>query len=535
MEETTYQQNENGFTLRDYIHVLFRQKDVVLLSMIIVMTIVFLGLKMETKQYEASVKMLITASKSVESPFYKEANQSRNVEQTLTQSEIVKSDPVLARVVMAQGLVNRPLDDEKRYASSLKARVINLKMRMLKRKLNELSVAQKEAFLFRRAIENLKISIRVEPIRDSDIFTITVKDYDPGEAAILANVVSRAYVIYDLEQQMAELRLKYGDKHPKVKYLQDNIEKMAQNLDGRNLSDIDAIGTASVKIVAQAYIPLEPTGASKLLIFIMAVIMSLFAGVILAFIFEYSDQAIKNPRDIERALDIPYIGSVRRKRFFNRVLVNFKKKRLSAYGHSYRSLSEHLYLLMKDKAVASLMISSTLEMEDSSAVSGNLANYFSEVLKRKVLLVDADPHRPFLHRLFNVGNEKGFVDCLEGTAEIKDAAHAVTENLSVLTAGKTALSSIILFDPLKIERVINAAKTRYDFIIFRSSSTRSHKDPSVLVRHVDGLLAVVEEGKVRKHVFVNAFSDLKGKARHTLGVILINRTYPIPGFIYERV
>ena len=134
MDSTGYQtNNENGLTFRDYVQVLFRQKSVIIVSMLTVILTVFIGLKLQTKQFDASVKMLITASKQVESPYYREAYSDRNVEQTLTQSEIVKSDPVLMRVVSAQALNRRPLDDEKRFTSDLKAKLVEIQADFFKR------------------------------------------------------------------------------------------------------------------------------------------------------------------------------------------------------------------------------------------------------------------------------------------------------------------------------------------------------------------------------------------------------------------
>ena len=128
---------------------------------------------------------------------------------------------------------------------------------------------------------------------DTNLFTISVSDFNPVAAAIIANVVSRSYVIFDLEQQMSELQLQYGDKHPIVMQLRDNINKMIQNLSGEPLPAVDAIGPASVKIIEQAQVPLYPTGTSKRIVIFFALIMSLFFGVMLAFGFEYVDQKLK--------------------------------------------------------------------------------------------------------------------------------------------------------------------------------------------------------------------------------------------------
>jgi len=55
-------------TLRDYLKVLFRQKWIVVTSVVTVTFVVALGLWMKTNTYEASVKMLVTAQKGVEAP-----------------------------------------------------------------------------------------------------------------------------------------------------------------------------------------------------------------------------------------------------------------------------------------------------------------------------------------------------------------------------------------------------------------------------------------------------------------------------------
>ena len=54
----------------------------------------------------------------------------------------------------------------------------------------------------------------------------------PVAAAVIANVVSRSYVIFDLEQQLAELKLKYGRKHPTVNHIEESIEGLMETLSG---------------------------------------------------------------------------------------------------------------------------------------------------------------------------------------------------------------------------------------------------------------------------------------------------------------
>ena len=126
------------------------------------------------------------------------------------------------------------------------------------------SGAQRQSYLYQLALENLRENVKVDPVQDTNIFTITVTDYDPIGAAVMANIVSRSYIIFDLEQQLAEMQQKYGEKNLAISQLQDNIKAMTQNLTGQPLDNVEAIGPASVKIIEQAYPPIEPLGHSKM-------------------------------------------------------------------------------------------------------------------------------------------------------------------------------------------------------------------------------------------------------------------------------
>src|SRR3990172_7554961 len=109
--------NIPGSTLRDYIRIIFRRKAVIITSFITVTMGVLVGLELKTPMYEAQVKMLISAVKKVESPYYLKLSGY----QDLTQSEIVNSNPVIERAVKVLKLYERPIDYEKNFCSPLKA------------------------------------------------------------------------------------------------------------------------------------------------------------------------------------------------------------------------------------------------------------------------------------------------------------------------------------------------------------------------------------------------------------------------------
>ncbi|RKX84881.1 MAG: lipopolysaccharide biosynthesis protein [Spirochaetes bacterium] len=528
-------------TMRDYLRVIFRQKMVIIVSFVTVVSTVFIGLKLKTPVYESSVKMLISAKKQVDSLYYRDLIDSRNSEISLTQSELVKSSAVIGRVVKSLALYDRPLDYEKDFASGLRRLIIKAKINFFNKKTAKLTKEQKQAYRFRMALEDLKKNTSVEPIRDTDLFTIKVRDFSPLGAAVTANVVSRSYVIFDLEQQLVELELKYGKKHPMVTQLRDNIAKVEKSLTGAPLPDSDAIGPATVKIIEQAQIPIKPVGPSKMLIFLLSLFMAPLLGVMLAFVFEYTDQSFKSAQDIEGFLNLPFLGSIPRKKRRN--------KPGSFYAKSYQVLSDQIYLLLRDKNLKSLMGVSSIQGEGATTVIANLGKYLSQKLGHKVLIIDANLRNSSMHKFFNISQDSGLTDVLEGKASFEQVIKTVNQEprakshepransheLSILPTGSTELNPITLLGSSKMEETVRKAEEKFEIVLVDCADLRSFKDANIISKFFGGVLLILSEGKSRKPVVKSLVSQLIEKKVNILGVVLNNRSFPIPGVIYDRV
>ncbi|MFH1692081.1 MAG: Wzz/FepE/Etk N-terminal domain-containing protein, partial [Candidatus Omnitrophota bacterium] len=464
--------NQYEMTLRDYLRVLFRQKAVILAVFITVMITVFIGLKLKTPVYEAQVKMLISAEKQVESPYYRDLTGGRSMEAALTQSEVVISNPVIERAVKAVALYQRPFDYEKSFSSRIKRPLIAYQAKQMDKKLANFTEKQQLMYRFRLAVEDLKQHVEVEPVRDTNVFLIKVKDHSPIGAAVLANVVSRSYIIFDLEQQLAEMQLKYGEKHLSVKQLKDSIAKMAESLNGETLPDIEAIGPASVKIIEQASVPMRPSGVSKTLTFLLAVFMSIFLGIMLAFTFEYMDQTFRTPQDIERYLNIPFLGAIP------------IKASLSAYDN----LADQVYLLLRDKHLKTVLLTAALPREGVTTIIANLGKNLATKKHHKVLVIDANLRNPSLHTVLKASNDIGLGDILEGKLNFEKAVKDLGAGLTLLCAGKTDLNPITLLESHKMEELMKYVRDRYDAVLVDCADLRDYQDAHVLAEDVDGVI-----------------------------------------------
>jgi Mrp family chromosome partitioning ATPase len=525
---------ETLMTQRDCLRVLFKHAGTVLLAFVTVIAATGLGLELQTPQYEAGVRMLITAEKQVESPYYRQIGGHRSNEITLTQSEIVTSSPVIGKAVRALRLETRPPGYEAAYASPLKARLIKWQTRRWRETLARLSPEERDRELMRRAIADLKNKTRVEPVRDTNLFNIIVRDPDPEVAARAANVVSRAYLAFDLKQQLVEVSGKYGEKHPRVLLLRDLIAAADSQLHGLPVDDLDAIGQASVKVVEQAMAPSRPAGRPKAAVLLMAALMAAFLGVLLAFVFEYADQTVRGPADLEQELQLPHLGSVTRRPFFGSVVLKNPEAR-GAYAASYRGLADQIYLMMKDSRDKTLLLASPGPREDGALAAVNLGACFAGHLLLKVLLIDANLRRPALANTLRYPAGPGLVGLAAGTAKSAEAIHAVSYNLHVISGGATGINPIPIFEMSATRDLLAKWKEEYDLVIFNAANLRDYKDAYFLAELADRTALVIAQGVTRRAAARRAADTLRSRKARVLGAILTGRKYHIPQFIYDRV
>ena len=84
--------------------------------------------------------------------------------------------------------------------------------------------------------------------------------------------------------------------------------------DARILEDLNRQKSASISVIQEAAIPVEPVRPRKLLNVILGLILGAFAGLGLAFVAEFSAQGLSTPGSVERVLGLPVLTTISLKR-----------------------------------------------------------------------------------------------------------------------------------------------------------------------------------------------------------------------------
>lgn len=522
-------------TLRDYLRVIFRHKAVVIVSVLTVSVIVALGLKMQTPAYSASVKMLVSAEKQTQAPYSRDFVGYDRSEANVTQSEIVKSAPVLERAVRAIHLDKRPLDDEKKYASSLRKKMIDAEVKNFNEQTSKLTAEQKDYVFFHRAVDSLQKALTVEPVRGTNLLVISVRDFDPLVAATLANVISRSYVIFDLEQQLAESATKYGDLHPTVTLLKGHIEQMKKTLSGGPLENIEAIGPATVKIISQASIPTRPEGRSKKLILLIAGFLSVVMGIGLAFIFDYLDPTVRSPGDLAATLGLPILASIPLQKKRQSKLLNAQAGPAASYLGAYHELACQVRFFVNQKNMKVFLFTAPDAAEGNTTVISNLGLILARDFKKKVLIIDTNSGQADAHKIFEAPESPGLAEILTGGAGFAKSAREVSPGLSLLSAGDAKLKTKNMLDSQKMAQIVKESRDLYEIVLIDCADLRHYRDAISLGPVCDGIVLVVAEGKTRRPAISTAAAPLKENNFSVIGSVLNGRTFALPKFVYDRV
>jgi Mrp family chromosome partitioning ATPase len=529
METNTTQK----ISLQDVLIVLFRYKFFVIMIFILTISSIVFQDELKTPKYSATVKMLVTGVMPSDLQYVRTLGPGSLIANHM---KMVKSELVIKRVVESQKLYNRPFDYEKKYSSRLKAFLIERSMEKMRTKLESMTPEGKHEFLYSRAMEKLSSNIvtdRDDP--DTSLFVITVRDFDRAQAIKLANVVSRSYMIFDLENQIAELQLVYGEKNVTIQKLRNYIDKMEDSLDGRLLTSTEALGPASVKIISQAHgASLISKRQGKIRIIVIAFILSLFFGLVISYGIDYINPTIKSTRDVLETLKVPLLGSIPKRKKEDHLIMKDADITSDLYCiQAFQSVGDRIHVIMKEKKIKSFLVTDSDVMDDTSAIIANLAYYFSSNIGKKVLVIDANLRNPSVSRVFHVSETPGLVELFEGKTTLDDAISNPAHNLYVLATKKALFSPINLIDSSFFIELFKKSSDQFDIIFVICNSGLRFSDYVILSPLLESTLFVLNEGKSKYRDVMTAIDILKQKKINNIYAILNDRKYPLPNIIYK--
>ena len=189
-----------------------------------------------------------------------------------------------------------------------------------------------------------------------------------------------------------------------------------------------------IDVIDSAVPPARPNLKPRSSFVILYGFVFLFIGIVLAFVLESLDTALRNVAEIEQVTGLASLALIPRARRSNAdaalspmqrnlaVLANPK----SQFSESFRALRTSLLLSTAGGPPQVILLTSAAPSEGKTTVCTNLSCILAQRGVR-VLLIDADLRRPTVHHRFGLNGRVGLTSVLTGSVPLADAIQRIPE------------------------------------------------------------------------------------------------------------
>jgi tyrosine-protein kinase Etk/Wzc len=378
--------------------------------------------------------------------------------------------------------------------------------------------------------------------------------------AVLEQVVNFETSLQNVELQRLEISLKLKPQHPDYQAVLSKIESIEQEIAKLNLEiralpeiqqellslmrdvevgntiymlllaktqelDIVRAGTVgNVRIIDVAEVNIaSPVKPKKSLIVIIATLLGGMLAVAIVLIQKALNKGVENPSDIE-AIGLPVYASVPYSLLQDKLdkLVKVKKakekdspnishkimKKGTEKSHllaidnpadqtieALRNLRTSLHFAMIEAENNLLVISGPSPEVGKSFISANLAVILAESGK-KVLLIDGDMRRGYLHKLMALKPEHGLSEYLSGQGSLESVIKSTAvADFDMITRGSIPPNPSELLMHKNFSHLNDAVRARYDIVIIDTPPVLAVTDASIIAGYGGTLLLVTRYGQ----------------------------------------
>lgn len=416
----------------------------------------------------------------------------------------------------------------------------------------QLDVAEREFNKFRQQFNTVDVTKESELYLTQSITLETSKiEIEQRLAEAAAKYTGEHPVMQQMNAQLTAINKKIGDLNGTLKQLPDlqrrylqlyrEVEVKTQLYTAllnsyQQLRIAKAGEIGNVRIVDTAVLPITPIAPKKSLILMLALFLGAFLGTLLALMRNMLRSGIKDSSQIENELDLPVYATVPRSPIQeNRIKLLKKKKNIPILAvknsddiaiESLRSMRTAIHFALSTAKNNIIMISGPAPELGKSFISINLATILAQNDKR-VLLIDADMRRGYMHKYFNYDAQPGLSEYLSNQQGLDQIIRDTdVKNLSSMSRGKSPVNPSELLGTSKFAEMLQHLSSQYDHILIDTPPILAVTDGIIVSQYAGVNLVIARHAQTQikeLELTVNRFEQAGVKVT---GVILndIQRT-----------
>ncbi|UIZ96141.1 polysaccharide biosynthesis tyrosine autokinase [Acinetobacter johnsonii] len=306
-------------------------------------------------------------------------------------------------------------------------------------------------------------------------------------------------------KELPDLQRRYLQLYREVEVKQQLYTALLNSYQQLRIAKAGEIG--NVRIVDTAVEPIEPIAPKKLQILILSIFLGGFLGTLLALLRNMMRSGIKDSSQIENELDLPVYATVPRSPVQeSRINILKKKKNIPILAvknsddiaiESLRSMRTAIHFALSSARNNLITISGPAPEVGKSFISTNLATILAQSDKR-VLIIDADLRRGYLHKYFNLDTQPGLTELLNGQQSL-DTVIRPTEvpGLSVISRGKSPANPSELLSSNQFKNLLEQMSEKFDHVIIDTPPVLAVTDGIIISQYTGVNLVIARYAKTQ--------------------------------------
>src|SRR5574337_345226 len=294
------------------------------------------------------------------------------------------------------------------------------------------------------------------------------------------------------------------------------------------------LAASNIQIVDQAEVPTVPFSPNRTRNLLFGLVLGLTVGIGMVLFFDYLDNTVKDPDDLERAFGIPNLALIPS---LASATPRHLRAQLSGNGHhpfalvahsnsrsalteAFRSLRTSLLFSSPNSPPTSILFTSAMPAEGKTGLSINTAITLSQ-LGHNVLLIDADMRRPTCHGLLDLPMTPGLSDYLTGNADLASIIRpTAVPHLHCVPAGTIPINPAELLASPRMRATLAGFAQAFNHIVIDAPPLLGLADASILATMVEGVILVVHAERTPREAIQQALKPLIELHARLLGVVL---------------
>lgn len=387
----------------------------------------------------------------------------------------------------------------------------------------QLDVAEREFNKFRQQYNTVDVTKESELFLTQSVTLETQKaQLEQQVAEAGAKYTSEHPVMQQMNAQLGAINKKIGELNATLKELPDLQRRylqlyreveVKQQLYTALLNSYQQLRIAkageigNVRIVDTAVEPIEPIAPKKLQILILSIFLGGFLGTLLALLRNMMRSGIKDSTQIENELDLPVYATVPRSPVQeSRINILKKKKNIPILAvknsddiaiESLRSMRTAIHFALSSARNNLITISGPAPEVGKSFISTNLATILAQSDKR-VLIIDADLRRGYLHKYFNLDTQPGLTELLNGQQSLETVIrHTEVPGLSVISRGKSPANPSELLSSNQFKNLLEQMSEKFDHVIIDTPPVLAVTDGIIISQYTGVNLVIARYAKTQ--------------------------------------